>query len=400
MKKQRIIAQLVVGPAEKRRFRPDEVIAAVSLATKIAGLDSLLYWPSGEIARDQQLIDQARDLGLKVFLWLPVLADAGKDPEMGEQAVGLGGAVGQGSAGSWHCLGKSDESFLFACPRSRAQLETVRWRCHDELPRYDGVFLDRIRYPPPANGLEMLGSCFCQRCLEADRDAPLWREQAYAVCEILKTAADRDLERWGDFYSLPGFSELAAWRESRRQAIADVVCGLAETARNMGKEVGLDLFTPALAPLVGQDYRRLGLAADWIKPMSYCHAKGPAGLPLELACLARGLLETGRSLSAKAVMAFVGRTTGLACLPDSPDRLEREGLPEEVLGLEYAKAAALTARPLFPGFECVRHPDFGLDMSEEGIKQYLEAASGAPGLTLAWNILYTPRRFLELVRSQ
>jgi hypothetical protein len=39
-------------------------------------------------------------------------------------------------------------------------------RLRELLERYDftGVFLDKIRYPSPANGLEEAASCFCEYC--------------------------------------------------------------------------------------------------------------------------------------------------------------------------------------------------------------------------------------------
>ena len=46
--------------------------------------------------------------------------------------------------------------------------------------------------------------------------------------------------------------------------------------------MSLDLFSPCLASLVGQDYGRLKRHCDWAKPMTYRLAQGPAGLRLEI----------------------------------------------------------------------------------------------------------------------
>ena len=42
----------------------------------------------------------------------------------------------------------------------------------------------------------------------------------------------------------------------------------AEAAR-LGRQVALDLFSPGLAALVGQDYRALSRHCAWAKPMTY-----------------------------------------------------------------------------------------------------------------------------------
>ena len=98
-----------------------------------------------------------------------------------------------------------------------------------------------------------------------------------------------------------------------------MVSELAGEVRAAGKTVGLDLFTPAIAPLVGQDYGLLAPLSDWVKPMSYCHAKGPAGLPLELAGFVRGMKAWGRNIDEKTIAAFAGRSFGGIELPGSAD---------------------------------------------------------------------------------
>src|SRR5271155_3777768 len=75
------------------------------------------------------------------------------------------------------------------------------------------------------------------------------------------------------------------WRDRplrfRADSVAALVAELAEEARRMGRMVSLDLFSPCLAPLVGQDYRLLKQHCDWAKPMTYRLALGPAGLRLQ-----------------------------------------------------------------------------------------------------------------------
>lgn len=395
--KQRVLAQLVLGKAEQERYAARQVLDRLRAGADLAGVDAMLFWPSRRPELDGMVRDEARRLGMELYLWLPVLADAGRDPDPSEQTVDAWGTTGHGVSGAWQGLGKGDETFLFACPLAPDQLSRAEARMRDELPDYDGVFLDRIRYPSPANGLESIFTCFCPRCLERYPEAAKWREFAHELREKIASAVDADLRRWGDWNGLIRSFGHDPMITGCAVIIEEMVSRFSARARGMGKKVGLDLFSPSIAWLVGQNYSLLGEHADWIKPMSYCHAKGPAGLPLELACLARGLLAWSQHLSKDEIMYFMGRTFPNAGLPSTAAELEKKGLSEKAAGKELSLAAKQTTATLYPGFECVNHPDFDLEMTEKGVRAYLDAYAAAPGVVLSWNILYTPNSFLRVV---
>lgn len=396
--KKRLHAQLVAGAAERRRFSVPQIFATLERAIRITKLDAVLFWPSRDQTLDEQIRKRVRAAGAEIHLWLPVLADSGTEPPPEERTEDAWGNRGHGASGSWKGLGAGDETFLFACPRSRRWNDDARERIRREAPLYDGVFLDRVRYPSPANGLESLFTCFCPRCLEREPDAGTWRERIRDLRKRIESVSNRDAEGWNSFDSLLAESGLGGFIRSRAQTIHDMVAGLADEIRAAGKTVGLDLFTPALAQLTGQDYGLLAPLGDWVKPMSYCHAKGPAGLPLELASFVRGMKTWGRNIDEKTLMAFAGRSFGGIDPSGSADRLERHGLDESIAGDEYRAArGAAAGKNVYPGFECVRHPDFDLDMTVEGVSRYLGALSDAPGLVPAWNILYAPEEFLRLL---
>lgn len=395
---QGVYAQLVLGAAERERFAEADIVAKLGRARELARLAGLIFWPSGDARLDKLVRGRCRELGVELYLWLPVLADAGfeaADDELVETAWGSGGDA---ASGAWTHLGTAGETFRFACPLAPGQLRRVTARCRDELPDYDGVFLDRIRYPSPANGLESLFTCFCPRCLERAPELARRRGDILDLRRRFAAATDADLERWGTLRAALEEFPLAEFFAARSRILAGAVAGLVRLAHEMGKKAALDLFSPCLAAPVGQDYCLLGDGADWIKPMIYCHARGPAGLPLELACLARGLMAWGR-FSEPAVMAFVARSFALPAVPPSVDGMERAGIAEAFAAGEFAAAAGDAACPVYPGFECVRHPDFDLNMDADGVRRYLAAFSGAAAVVPAWNLLYTPDDFLGIVAA-
>jgi hypothetical protein len=54
-----------------------------------------------------------------------------------------------------------------------------------------------------------------------------------------------------------GSGVLSRFLRFRAESVARLVAELAEEARRLGRKVSLDLFSPCLAPLVGQSYQRL-----------------------------------------------------------------------------------------------------------------------------------------------
>ena len=79
------------------------------------------------------------------------------------------GARSRGWGGWAEKGGEVEETFRFACPNNPAVREKTTLRLRELLHRYDfkGVFLDKIRFPSPANGADEMLSCFCEHCRRA-----------------------------------------------------------------------------------------------------------------------------------------------------------------------------------------------------------------------------------------
>ena len=122
-----------------------------------------------------------RERGLKLYLWLPVLSEFGElRPFRGVEGCGgkpLSGARFDG-----------DETFDFCCPTRR---DTGRFllEIYEERfawAEFDGVFLDRIRFPAPSAGPQALFSCLCPACREAYGAAGLTEEMLRACRDRLR----------------------------------------------------------------------------------------------------------------------------------------------------------------------------------------------------------------------
>jgi hypothetical protein len=161
---------------------------------------------------------------------------------------------------------------------------------------FTGVFLDKIRFPSPANGLEEVASCFCDHCHDAAKAIDLDLEDVAQLFEYRARMVDT-IQVDGDGHRnwhwlaalVPSDTLLGRFLRFRMDCIAGLVAEAQEISLRAGKRVSADLFSPGLAPLVGQDYRAFARYCDWIKPMTYRLALGPAGLRLEVPALVDGI---------------------------------------------------------------------------------------------------------------
>ena len=229
----------------------------------------------------------------QVVLWYDLLSDI---PQMEERelVVNCRGRKSHGWGG-WAEAGSTiTETFRFACPNNPVVRAKALDRMRELLTRYpfDGVFIDKMRFPSPANGLEEVVSCFCDHCQTAASAVGLDLDSVRKVIDAKFAGAFVSCARagatdWLRSLLVPG-SVLARFADFRLRTITGLVSEAAAEARALGRKVALDVFSPGLAPLVGQDYPALAQVGDWIKPMTYRVAQGPAGLRLELSALVAG----------------------------------------------------------------------------------------------------------------
>lgn len=331
-----------------------------------------------------------------VYLWYNTLSDiAGmEDSDLvvnwrGERSRGWGGWSEQGA--------EVRETFRFVCPNNPAPRQKTLARLHELLARYPftGVFIDKIRFPSPANGFDELLCCFCDHC----------RRAAWAI--------DLDLEAVRRIFAdgainvamsdtLPGSSRtwlddllaanplLARFHHFRCDSITGLVAEACDEIRQLGRSVSFDLFSPGLAPLVGQDYPALSRYCVWAKPMTYRVAEGPAGLRLEIPALADGIARhfgvTEPQISAWAT----GHVGGFD--RETLAETRRKAVPITLITEEIVAAvAAMHPVPVYFGLELVRHPGV-IDITPALVEAMVNAgrAANAAGLVISWDLMHAP----------
>ena len=314
----------------------------------------------------------------------------------GERSHGWGGWAEKG--------GEVDETFRFVCPNNPAVRRKTVGRLRDLLGQYDfaGVFLDKIRFPSPANGVDETLSCYCGHCRDAAKGVGLDLNFVVKILAdgaidpwTLRSEAARDgNSSWLDAL-VAGSPILSHFLRFRAASVAALVAELAEQARRMGRKVSLDLFSPCLAPLVGQDYRVLKQHCDWAKPMTYRLALGPAGLRLEIPALIEGVASRF-GLDEARIVEWSARHAAFD--KDALHETRELAVPISFIQAEIEAAVrTLAPAPVYFGLELVRQPGvIGVDRRHVVDMVKAGRAANAAGLVISWDLMHAP---IDCVRA-
>ena len=326
-----------------------------------------------------RIVRRARQDGAETYLWLPVFSEL-DDLAAFEPLVDW-----QGNA---FLSGSGINEFRFRCPGSGFNREAfltdslIRLRAGE----FDGVFLDRIRYPSFQFGLSGVLGCFCPQCVQRYRRMGLDPDAMRAACERIGRAVRRkesnpmglrafDGHRW--MFEDP---DVQTMLDARCAVLEESMTALCAAYRERGYKIGLDLFTPALAFFAGQDFDRLLPLADFAKPMLYLHTDAPAGLPYELDEAAEYTGEESR----KTIMALSGGTSV-------------DGFASAEIGrLKARYGCSSPAIPVYCGMEYNRVAGIA-PVGPEEIAHTLRVfrAAGAGGVMPSWSLISAPEVNIE-----
>jgi hypothetical protein len=295
------------------------------------------------------------------------------------------------------------EEFTFVCPNRAAAREAVLRHLDRALSGgfFQGVFLDRIRFPSPAENPARNLACFCEACARAAEsdgvDLALLRRELKLS---LETAGGKELVARCLLSAAkeepPPAGGWNRWTDFRRRSVTAIVREAAGLARARGLKVGLDCFAPAFAPMVGQNPAELSAHCDWIKGMIYLRAFGPASIPYELLGWADWILDSEDGDERRA-MAVLAGATGWD-LPPAREAVRRGGLPSAALASEIDRGRKECARPFLAGIEMVEIPGVA-ELDPQRMRDDLAAlAAAAPdGIVLSWDLRHIPMERLELI---
>jgi len=359
----------------------------------------ILGWSLPE-ALSQACAQETARADAQLYLWHPLLTgDSAFVPRPEWQTIGLTGERVPGFQGL--------PEFTFLCPNRPAASEAVleHFRHVIRHSRYQGVFLDRIRYPSPAADPSRLLACFCADCHRAaaaegfDLSAAHQRIQALlAAPERLRPFVQLLPDPSAEVSSDVDLAMLRGFLDFRARSVTRIVQAAADVARGEGLTVGLDCFSPALTYMVGQDLAALNTHCAWIKIMTYGHTLAPAGLPFELLGLAKWLIGRGSACEAEA-LDWLALAAHLP-LPPSLGALGERGLSPEALARETRRARAVGVSTLLVGIELVDLEGVTrLDQTQIAADLRAFREADPDGLVLSWDLRRILPERLEIVHT-
>jgi hypothetical protein len=364
-----------------------KIIAEVPLDILIVGWDEKATLFKYLTSRETRKSDQ-------VFLWYPFLSDY---PEFdrshlveninADKSKGWEGYAGTGI----------NETFRQACPNNPDAVGTSLKHLKRLFSAYefDGVFIDKIRFPSMANGLQDVFSCFCPHCFQEAARVGLDLAEVRRI--LKKEGRDKYAGEGSPIPKGAGWLEflvadyplLQQFIHFRARSINRVVERIADLTGELGRQLSLDVFSPCLAPLVGQDYIELASHAGWFKPMIYRFGNGPSSLRSELPALVD---ELSAYLQKDAVEIYDQLKTHLDGLQDCSMKQLETVAPLSLLQAEAVLAKKLLPdTPVYLGLETVNIPG-KMEVLPKHVEEILEVGSraGVDGYVLSWDLYHTP----------
>jgi hypothetical protein len=377
-------------------LNPQQVVEKLRKAGELLPITHVLIgWQVPE-----KLLDACRKesdrMGATFMRWHPLLTGDGIfKPNPRWQVISLSGQRVKGY--------QNLQEFTHVCPNN-PEAAQANLRHLDQVIKsgtYQGLFLDRVRYPSPTIQLPNSLGCFCVHCktLASSYGFSLNEVQQLISGMLVDEAGAVNLVRalFGRYEHLNSSAcdLLTRFFFFRYESITRFTAAVSKELRQAGMEIGLDCFSPCLAYLVGQNLEMLGKSTDWIKIMSYAHTYGPAGIPYELSGL-WGTLITTFGLEEKDAMVLLNEVTGLS-LPESRALLEKEGISSQALFKEVERGVSATASPVLAGFELVgdkKAAHLSASKMEANLKAIIKA--NPRGIAISWDLLKITDEKLEL----
>jgi len=346
---QSYILQICTGGWNNQNYTTEQIIDRLETVTSMIPVEKVIIGWNLDAQPYKRIGEYLHSKDIQMILWMPVFSEIGH-LETAEQSVDLWGEKTE----SYNL--QEGEDFTFYCPSSDKNITAVKniYNKHFEGCGFDGVFLDKIRTASYVAGQSGVLSCGCEECMSvyAEHNVDIERLKS-----ISKSGVVKDDVLLNDFLS------------AKAEIISKSVGELADWFHSKGLTVGLDLFAPALADIVGQDYPSITQKADYVKPMMYRKTDAPAGIGFEMRSFDSGFSDAS---------------------------LTREYLLRELL-----KAKDLSDSPVYPGIE-INYRDDIARTSPEYIVESLDAVkeAGLSKVVLAWDIMLAPDSHLKAIAGR
>lgn len=364
---QKYIVQVSLGSWHHADYTADQIIGRIDTVSSMIPVSKVIIGWSLDKEIYRKVGEYLHSKDIRMLLWFPVFAET---EEMCENSPALDL---WGNIPSNYDLA-AGEGFRFNCPSDPQNIANIVAVYDNNFSDcgFDGVFLDRIRTQSFVSGNGGVLNCCCELCTAKFKEEGVDLE---IVREAWEDAGD-------DFLSVTGYTpeggfvfedKLAQdFIDAKGHIVSGAVAAVADSLRNRGLEIGMDLYAPFMAPFVGQDYEILTAHADFIKPMLYRQTFAPAGMGFEYDLLKKA----------------------------APGA---KGYPEFEMDLDFLHSQLVAMEPYscakFPGIE-INYREEVVPTSPAYVTESLDAVAshGFDGTVLSWNIMEAPLAHLDCLK--
>ena len=364
---QKYIVQVSLGSWHHADYTADQIIGRIDTVSSMIPVSKVIIGWSLDKEIYRQVGEYLHSKDIRMLLWFPVFAET---EEMCENSPALDL---WGNIPSNYDLA-AGEGFRFNCPSDLQNIANIVAVYDNNFSDcgFDGVFLDRIRTQSFVSGNGGVLNCCCDLCTAKFKEEGVDLE---IVREAWEDAGD-------DFLSVTGYTPEGGFVfedkltqdffDAKGHIVSGAVAAVADSLRNRGLEIGMDLYAPFMAPFVGQDYEILTAHADFIKPMLYRQTFAPAGMGFEYDLLKKA----------------------------APGA---EGYPEFEMDLDFLHSQLVAMEPYscakFPGIE-INYREEVVPTSPAYVTESLDAVAshGFDGTVLSWNIMEAPLAHLYCLK--
>jgi len=301
------VVQICTGSQFKLVYNAKEVIERLDyLASKLPISKVVIGW-NGDVNFNKQVSDFLRNKNIESYFWLPIFSEIIdmniEDPYIEEKDP---------NAPVQEFYG--EDTFEFVCQASNKNIDYIINE-FDKIAKdvkFDGVFIDRIRYMSPAISMNAIFGCQCDNCLK------LYEENGINIKELKK----KDLAYFEPSKLVEGHyeyknSDADKLMKFKRDTITRQVARLYDAFKSRGLKMGIDTFALEIADYVGQDIIELNKHCDFIKPMNYLCTTAPAGIPFEMDKLGSQINEAIENIWDKQTRSIEGSKAQLKYLLDN-----------------------------------------------------------------------------------
>ena len=393
------VVQYLESCPELEEYAPEEVQQKLRAACEILPISIIILGWDVPPRLIEVCGKEAQRANARLFRWQPLLTSDGEFPVKTDyQVIGLSGRRVAGHLNM--------PEFTFMCPNNPdlngnllAHLEKILQR-----GMYDGIFLDRMRFPALSNDPVNNLSCFCPHCQAQAKAYGLdllniqnqikqmltTNEGILQFIQIILNSGSRE-------ELTPKQLTLRKFFNFRADSITRIVRQMNKLARSYAWKIELDCFSPTLAYSVGQDLAALDSIGDWIKTMTYLHTFAPAGLPFEL----NGMLEfikKNKAIDGDLIIDWLSKITRLP-LPNEQKILITNGLPSSALEKELTKANKYVSKKLLAGIELVAIKNI-TNLNPLQLEKDMRAfqKTEADGIVISWDLWHIQEESLRVLK--